>query len=277
MLEKYLEMIVSHPILGRDEHLSTFLESSDPPPRPAKLKKGWLSGVKDRWDARNASAKDCDEWFAKERDWATSYNAHIKDASDKFNNVVNARLRLVQQMGHLAGALNITVAGNEGANGVYNKLNTGFSGCMDTAKAGIENEAGSAEATMGSYLDLYTRCLEQENAMLLRRTCLMVEHDNACKAVEKARPNREEAAKSIRDEAEKEFKECTDVARSEIKAFHQRRLAEFRQSMLYYVEGQIKCSRENYSALSNCLNKIKDFQLPEVKESMFDPNDNDKE
>ena len=124
--------------------------------------------------------------------------AHFRDASDKFNNVVNARLRLVQQMGHLAGALNITVAGNEGANGVYNKLNTGFSGCIETAKAGIENEAGSAEATMGSYLDLYTRCLEQENLMLLRRTCLMVEHDNAGKAVEKARPNREEAAKIIR-------------------------------------------------------------------------------
>lgn len=277
MLEKYLEMIVSHPILGKDQHLSSFLENSDPPPRPTKLKKGWLSGVKDRWDARNYSAKDCDEWFAKERDWATTYNAHIKDASDKFNNVVNARLRLVQQMGHLAGALNITVAGNEGANGVYNKLNTGFSGCMETAKAGIENEASTGEATMGSYLDLYSRCLEQENAMLLRRTCLMVEHENACKAVEKARPNREEAAKTIRDEAEKEFQECTEVAKSEIKAFHQRRLSEFRQSMLYYVEGQIKCSRENYSALSNCLNKIKDFPLPQVKESMFDPNDNDKE
>ena len=121
-----------------------------------------------------------------------------RDASDKFNNVVNARLRLVQQLGHLAGALNITVAGNEGANGVYNKLNTGLSGCMETAKAGIENEASTGEATMGSYLDLYSRCLEQENAMLLRRTCLMVEHENACKAVEKARPNREEAAKTIR-------------------------------------------------------------------------------
>ena len=37
-----------------------------------------------RWDARNYSAKDCDEWFAKERDWATTYNAHIKYASYAF-------------------------------------------------------------------------------------------------------------------------------------------------------------------------------------------------
>ena len=33
------------------------------------------------------------------------------------NAVISARLRLVQQLGHLAGALNITVAGSEGANG----------------------------------------------------------------------------------------------------------------------------------------------------------------
>merc|ERR1712013_553822 len=277
MLEKYLDMIVSHPILGKDEHLSTFLENSDPPPRPAKLKKGWLSGVKDRWDARNASAKDCDEWFAKERDWATSYSAHIKDASDKFNNVVNARLRLVQQMGHLAGALNITVAGNEGANGVYNKLNTGFSGCIETIKTGVEGEVQATEGTLGGYLELYSRCLEAENAMLLRRTCLMVDWENAAKAVEKARPNREEAAKAACEVAEAEFQACGQVAKGEVKFFHQRRLQELRQSLIYYVEGQIKCSRENYSALSNCLNKIKDFQLPQVKDSMFDPNDNEKE
>ena len=41
----------------------------------------------------------------------------FRDASDKMNAVISARLRLVQQLGHLAGALNITVAGSEGANG----------------------------------------------------------------------------------------------------------------------------------------------------------------
>ena len=39
-----------------------------------------------------------------------------------------------------------------------------------------------------------------------------------------------------RDEAEKEFIECSEVAKSEIKAFHTRRLAEFRQAMMVYVE-----------------------------------------
>ena len=122
----------------------------------------------------------------------------FRDASEKLSNVINARMRLVQQLGHMAGALNITVAGNEGANGVYNKLNTGFSGCIDTIKTGVEADAMSADMSMGNYLDLYTRCMDQENAMLLRRTCLMVEWESACKQVDKARPNREELAKTAR-------------------------------------------------------------------------------
>ena len=34
--------------------------------------------------------------------------------------------------------------------------------------------------------------------MLLRRTCLMLDWENSCRLVDKARPNREEAAKGIR-------------------------------------------------------------------------------
>jgi len=269
-LEKYLELVVNHPILGVDIHLVDFLEKQEPPPRPAKLKKGWLSGVKDRWDARNANVKDCDEWFGKEREWASRYGAQIRDASDKFNSVMNSKLRLIQQLGYLAGTLNASVAGNEGVNGVYNKLNCAFSSSLDQARAGIETEVASGESTLGSYLDMYTRCLEAENAMLLRRACLIVDYENACKALGKSKPNREESAKVIRDETEKELNDCTQVARKEVKIFHNRRLAECRQSLLYYVEGQIKCFQENHAALNNCVNNIKSFQLPQFTASIYD-------
>jgi len=275
MLEKYLEMVACHKVLGRSPHLAAFLETSSAPPRPVKLKKGWLSGVRDKWDSRNSTAKDCDDYFAKERDWAAAYQAQVRDASEKFTAVGNARLRLVQQLAHLSGALSITVAGNEGANGVYNRLTSGFSGCVDTIKGGVEAEEQAAEDTLGSYLELYTRCLDAENAMLLRRTCLMVEWEAAGKAVEKARPNREEAARQAADAAEQEFQGCSQVAKLEVKAFHQRRLQELRQSLIYYVEGQIKCSRESQAALTTCLAKMQEFSLPQVKDSMFDPNDNE--
>ena len=43
----------------------------------------------------------------------------------------------------------------------------------------------------------------------------------------------------------------------------------------FLLQGQVKCYRDNQAALTNCLNNMKDFKVPEVKESMFDPNDND--
>ena len=65
-----------------------------------------------------------------------------------------------------------------------------------------------------------------------------------------------------------------------MKAFHQRRLQELRQSLIYYVEvgdlgpvdrspdrhpqGQIKCSRESQAALTTCLAKMQEFSLPQV-------------
>ena len=42
------------------------------------------------------------------------------------------------------------------------------------------------------------------------------------------------------------------------------------------MQGQVRCARQNQSALSSCLNKMRDFALPQVQDSMFDPNDNDK-
>ena len=33
VLEKYLEMVAAHPVLGRSSHLASFLESASPPPR----------------------------------------------------------------------------------------------------------------------------------------------------------------------------------------------------------------------------------------------------
>ena len=43
----------------------------------------------------------------------------------------------------------------------------------------------------------------------------MVDYEAASKAVEKARPNRGEAARQAQEEAEKEFRECSQLARYE--------------------------------------------------------------
>ena len=107
---------------------------------------------------------------------------------------------------------------------------------METVKVGLEAEGQAGESSLGGYLELYTRGLEAENSMLLRRTCLLVELEAAGRAVDKARPNREEAARVVKEDAEREFQGCSTVARGEVKAFHQKRLQELRLALRHYVE-----------------------------------------
>lgn len=273
-LEKYLELVVQHPVLGIDPLLQQFLDNTDPPPRPNKVRKGWLSGVKTKWEARNSSARDRDEWFSKEREWVAAYSANIKDASDKFNEMIASRSRLIQQVGHLAAALNITVAGNEGANGMYNKLNSGFSSSLESIKCGMETEVGNEETSLGNCLELYTRCINAENAMLMRRTSMIVDADAALKAVEKAKPNREQEARDASDECEDALEKCSSVAKQEIKRFHQQRLADFRSSLISYVEGEVQCSRENYADILKSIEKMKSYPVPKISCSNLDPNHN---
>ena len=42
------------------------------------------------------------------------------------------------QISHLATALNASVGGGEGSNGVYNKLNKKFSGCLEEERRSAE-------------------------------------------------------------------------------------------------------------------------------------------
>ena len=99
----------------------------------------------------------------------------------------------------------------------------------------------------------------------------------------------------------------TNILENQVKFFHQRRLQELRQSLIFYVEvsvhlswsqlkfyclslpqlryngftkaetqfcisfliyqGQIKCSRESQASLTGCLAKMKEFSVPQVEPS----------
>merc|ERR1712029_268178 len=78
-LNRFMQQLLHHPVLGRDNHLVEFLQNDNPPPR-AKLKKsGWSmmlnvnktlesSGLK-----RGATSACDDDFFVKEREWAALY------------------------------------------------------------------------------------------------------------------------------------------------------------------------------------------------------------
>jgi ribosomal protein L17 len=74
---------------------------------------------------------------------------------------------------------------------------------------------------MGGYLGLWSGYLDGENAMLLRRTCLMVEKEATVKALAKAKPAKAEVAKIVKEAKEKEFEDVSKTATGEIRKVFQ--------------------------------------------------------
>lgn len=111
-LEKYLQSVLRHPLLGYDKHVTAFLEHRNPPIR-SKIRKGFLKGVRASLESRKQSVKDVDEAFQRERDWSAKYGLQIKDVSDKFQSAISAQVKLANQIGLLATSLSSTVGGGE--------------------------------------------------------------------------------------------------------------------------------------------------------------------
>jgi len=276
-LDKYLVDLLAHPLFGTSQTVADFLDKESPPARGKIPGKGLFSSMRESLDARRgSSAIDPDEFFQKEREWAAEYGSQLRDVCDRFQSMLNSQLRLANQISHLATALNASVGGGEGSNGVYNKLNKKFSGCLEEERRSAERAVISQDKTMGGYLGLWSGYLEAENAMLVRRQCLIVERVNAISAFNKAKPAKREAAQLIMEARERDLTAVTKSANGEIRRFHQRRLRETKEALLSYTEAQIRNAQLSVDEMRQCVAKIRDFPLPQRSSDFLDGDEDDR-
>lgn len=264
-LEEYLRLLVAHDIFGRDQILERFLTELEPPAR-SKVKRGLLSRLSDSIESRKGAHKDCEEFFQIEREWVTKYGAYIKDASQFCDAMIFSQQRLCGILGHLATALNLSVGSNEGINKLGLKLNSIFSEGLENYKHQLEVESYNQERNLSFYFELYSHYIDAEKDMLFRRTCLLVDYENANKSLDKAKPNRREIAEQTKLAAEKTFEECSDTARQEIKRFHKLRVQSFGQTIEKFAEAQARNALDTYALLSHSLSTLQQFVLPEYEE-----------
>ncbi|KAJ8311257.1 hypothetical protein KUTeg_011192 [Tegillarca granosa] len=82
-IEKYLRLVVNHEILGKDKTLHQFLCESEAP-FGTNVKRGFMSRLSSKVEeARKGQHKDIDEYFHKQREWATEYTRLKKETSDE--------------------------------------------------------------------------------------------------------------------------------------------------------------------------------------------------
>ena len=170
--------------------------------------------------------------------------------------------------------LGASVGGKQGTNGYYNRLCSQFGTCLEEERKGIDAYVANEEASLANYLSLWTSYMDEENAMLGRRTALVVETEAATKALAKAtlagKAAKTAAALSTKEEKERDLKSATKMAEVEIRRFHQQRLGEMKESLIAYTEGQIRAAREAHQKLTSCVDVMKQFELPKTLDSCND-------
>ena len=118
------------------------------------------------------------------------------------------------------------------------------------------------EAIIGCVFEFWTSYLEAERDMLYRRTCLLMEYENANRHLDRAaRTQKKDLAEQSKLDAERAFEDCCDAASSEIKRFHRERSQIFGSALEKYGEAQLLVARDTFSVLEKHLKALKDFQL----------------
>jgi len=113
------------------------------------------------------------------------------------------------------------------------------------------------ENTLGFTLELYCRYMEAAREMLFRRTCKLVEFENATKALEKAKPKNQEALQKAKEDAEEAFNTISEDSKKELIRFNQQRVLSLQSSLVQYAESRLKNGRDTYAILAKLVNNLK--------------------
>ncbi|KAL5012840.1 hypothetical protein ScPMuIL_011391 [Solemya velum] len=260
-IQKYLRLILAHEVFGKDSTLQKFLVDKEPPIR-ARVKKGLMSRITSVVDeARKGQHRDIDEYFQKKRDWAAEYSRCVKEASANFNKMVYAQMRLAGCYSYVSTACSSTSVYRDEETVKINQLLLHLGQGLEEAKHGAEVLSANDERTFGFQLELYARHIDSVREMLFRRTCLLVDYEDANKALDKAKPNKRGLMEQNKMSAEKSYETCTDNARRELKTFLQQRMISFEDGLSSFAEAQIKTARDTYALLVKTLTTVKKQNL----------------
>uniref|UniRef100_A0A3B3E034 Si:dkey-28n18.9 n=1 Tax=Oryzias melastigma TaxID=30732 RepID=A0A3B3E034_ORYME len=181
-LETFLRQVAAHSILSKNRAVEIFLTSSDPPGRQ-KVKKNIFNRLSQAVEEmRKEGHKDVDDFFQTKRDHNFLLTGYTKMAAEVSESSVC--LEIAVACGHFSTALHL---------------------CMEQG----ENPEKNIRLTSMSVF------LFKIKEMLFRRTCKLVELQNATKNAEKAKPVKK-AMEEAKKATETEFRQICEVAKKEV-------------------------------------------------------------
>lgn len=244
-LETFLCRVASHSILSKNKAVEVFLTNSDPPGTHKKGKNIFNRLSQAVEEMRKESHKDVDEFFQNARDQNLTLTGYTKTAAEKFLDVVLTEEKISVACGHFSAALHLCVeSGEDPDKQAFTRVCVKLSEVFESMKKNMASVAENNVITLGLGLDLECRFQEAEKEMLFRRTCKLVELENARRNAEKAKPAKKAAMEEVKQATETEFEHISGVAKQEIAHFQKARVQMLQQVLVQWCEKQLRTAKE---------------------------------
>ncbi|XP_034549495.1 sorting nexin-32 [Notolabrus celidotus] len=259
-LETFLQQVAAHSTLSKNKALEIFLTSSDPPGRQ-RLRKSIFSRLSHAVEERRKEGhKDVDEFFQTERDHNILLTGCTKTATEDFLDLVLTEQKIAVACGHFSAALHLCMEpGEDPDKQAFSQACVKLSEVFESLKKNMTSVAENDMNTVGLGLEMDSRYQEAEKEMLFRRTCKLVEMENARKNAEKAKPNKKAAMEGVKRAAEETFDQICEVATIEIKHFHGVRVEMLQQALVQWCEKQLITAKESADQFSLHLQALKEM------------------
>ncbi|XP_074532077.1 sorting nexin-32 [Halichoeres trimaculatus] len=259
-LEIFLQQVAAHSTLSKVATVEQFLTSLDPPGKQ-RLSRSIFSRLSHAVaERRREGHKDVDEFFQTERDHNILLAECTKAAVQSFLDLVLTEQKLAVAYGHFSAALQVFVEpGDDPDKQAFTKTCVKLSEVFDSMKKSMTNVYENNVNTIGLGLDVDSRYQEAEKEMLFKRTCKLVNMEQARRNAEKAKPAKKEAMEEAKHAAEDSFDRISEVARVEIKHLHAVRLEILQKSLIHWCEKQLETAKETAELFEQHLQAFKEL------------------
>nr|CAH0110101.1 unnamed protein product [Daphnia galeata] len=267
-VERYLQLVSSHPTLGRSQALADFLSPTYVLAEKSG-RKGIFAKIAESFAGSSQPVKvphrDIEEFFQNERDWSANYSVHLKTTLNAVLTVIYSEKKIIGQLKHLCTALSMNAPSSYQQetslihHRLHSKMADSFLNIQDLTEDGLQRGL----CDFYCIWDLYLQYLANEQLMLNRRTALLINYENSNRNWDKAKTHKRDEAEAAKKAAETAFEECSDAARHEIKAFQKQRVQEMRLNLTQLARSELARARQIRAALQRALDQARLFPVPD--------------
>ncbi|XP_055330149.1 sorting nexin-6-like [Paramacrobiotus metropolitanus] len=261
MHEAFLIRLATHPKLRDDMNFRVFLEYEQEIGIRGKNKREMFDSIKKAVfkqadDVLLSGQKDVDEYFEQQKSFLNEYHTHVKEAAKKSDTVVEKHKEVITDHVKMSSFMSQLAAAEQPA---LTKFLEDCSEILEKSRKTEFKKSADHDLKLTDTLLYYQRETQAAKDLCLRRARCLHDFEEATKNLEKAKMKNKDvhAAETHREECQKRFESITELARSELKDYRQRRVIAFRKGLVELAELELKHAKNHFQLLQTSLEALR--------------------